>query len=747
MKTRAFLLITLALIMCFSLVACGDKSVTKIEITEGLSLSCEVGTTYDFSKVKATVTYNDGSTVQVTGDELEFGALDTSTVGTKVLTVTYDGFTVNIDIKVFGTTLGGGDQGGDDDGAELYGVEMPDSLVAYDTNKNRFTDKTAVYAVGDANPFTFRLKLLMLDENDNYVTKFEAYESVSKVYLVEVDGTTETEVGTDYVTIDETKNTFDFTPAAVAASAEGKTFRIATCPKDGTAATDTRSITVRVVSGYNVTEAKELNLMTNANNLMPRPYTADDGERHNNANRQLAIVKAFVNNNYGANYYETYGGNALTGIVIHGDLAPTINDLPEPYIIRNQDGSVGFGDAFEVYARRIGEEGFAIYGNYYTINTSNLPTMNHIPETVGGETSSNSQMFGFAYDPDSLNEAERRAFDYTKYKCLIENWALRDNDPNSNNEAENARHMLGLSCFYFRHVDAKIDNSIVEAFSMGMMVFDCNIKVTIEDSTLNNSWMTHVYVYAHNQLQNFGDELRRQDPWDTLTPVEIDVKNSSLTKCGGPVIMTHSKSMDSTAELDRYNINAGSVITVTDSTLESYVTGTEAWFKAYESMGALKYALDLQGMAPLVEQAATAFEGQASTIVTTREGYGEAKFMNLVCAGLSGSVKYIVDDVTIMDNRDAYVTSYMKDPLPIPELGGASLAALGAPLMQSTVDRSIVATYLQGNMDTPREMIFSTGILAGQPALGADFFQGDLLNFYMGAANISVVMGYFHPAA
>ena len=175
MKTRAFLLITLALIMCFSLVACGDKSVTKIEITEGLSLSCEVGTTYDFSKVKATVTYNDGSTVQVTGDELEFGALDTSTVGTKVLTVTYDGFTINIDIKVFGTTLGGGDQGGDDDGAELYGVEMPDALVAYDTNKNRFTDKTAVYAVGDANPFTFRLKLLMLDENDNYVTKFINY--------------------------------------------------------------------------------------------------------------------------------------------------------------------------------------------------------------------------------------------------------------------------------------------------------------------------------------------------------------------------------------------------------------------------------------------------------------------------------------------------------------------------------------------------------------------------------------------
>jgi hypothetical protein len=105
-----------------------------------------------------------------------------------------------------------------------------------------------------------------------------------------------------------------------------------------------------------------------------------------------------------------------------------------------------------------------------------------------------------------------------------------------------------------------------------------------------------------------------------------------------------------------------------------------------------------------------------------------------------------------MDNTDEIVTAYMN-----------SFANYGAPLMQSTVNPTATATYFEGAYGSPADKIFNPNFLgvvmnpdfdptnptwqnaaAAATVLPAEFFQGDYLNFHMGAANVSVVMGYYH---
>lgn len=732
MKTRAFLLILLALTLCFSLVACGDKAVTKIEITEGLALSCEVGTTYDFSTVKAKVTYNDDSVVEVTGADLTFGELDTSTVGTKVLTVTYDGFTMNVDIKVYGTTIGGGagDGDGGNDGGDggvsfLFGVEMPKTLAAYETNRNNFTDKTAAYAVGDDNPFTFRLQLRLLDNKLQPITTVSRYDSVSKVYLVE--GTTETEAGTDYVTVDETNNTFDFTEAAV-----GKSFRIQTCPKEGDAEKDTRSLAVRVVNGYNVTEAKELNLMTNNNATMHEQYTG--------TSLQNQLAAQFVDQHYGQGYYSTYGSNSLAGLVLHCDLAPTVNDIPADYLVDNGDGTKALDDNFAVYDRLIylASGGFTVYGNHFTINTSGLPMMSDLEAIVGTRTSSNSSVFRFKDSWETKNGlAALQSFDYRQFPCCVENLAMRDDDPNSNNEAENARHMRGLNALFFEHVNGKVDNSIVEAYTISAVMNFGNCKLTVEDSKLFNAWQNHVFAWGNNTLQSdAGDAYEDMVPWENTKPLELDIKNSSLTKCGGPVILAMN------ANNAPYNAISGLTVTADAvSKLESYVTGTEAWFEAFSF--AAGYINQMKTVSGAISNTAVNHYSTTASLTTTLEGNGDTQFMNLVFAALDGSkIKYTVNGTVMMDNSDAVVTAHMSGMLN------------SAPLLQSTVNPAAVATNLSGKMGDPADKVidpnsalkFDNGYpeynSAAPTNINPTFFTGDYLNFHYDT--VSVFMGYYH---
>lgn len=748
MKRRILAITALLLVACMLLASCGgEATLEKLTITGGLKQTYELNEVTDFSKITATATYSDGTTKSLTAADLQIGTIDTTTAGTKKLTITYGEISIDVDIVVKpapatpgnpgGETPenpGGETPGGEETPAfthEITGVQKPDSLVAsLGANRNRFNVKTGNYVVGDDNPFTFRLKVTAFDENDEQVT-LTSYVSVSTVYLVE--GSTKTPAGTNYVVVDETKQTFDFTDAAV-----GKTFEIVTRPRDiyeEDYQDFTHSLVVDVVNGYNVTDAKELNLMTNAPTEMHEMFADKDTVRQN------ALAAAFVDAHYGAGYYNQYGGDLLKGLVLHCDLSPAPADLPADYIV-TVGGKTGFDDSFTVYDRILKGAGdtFNIYGNFFTVNTKFLPLMSNAPDIVGNQVSSDSDVFGLEDDGSMAATLEQRQnYDYTIYTSKVSNLAMRGFDGTSNDASASGAHMRGLNGWDVLNIDMTMDNVVMEAYTISIVLSNCNMRLNILNSRFDNAWQNHIFVWAHNGLQNL-DEYHDSEPWANLKRIEVNVRNTTMTKCGGPVIMCISDNDET------YNKTAGVDVTVdAASHLESMVAGTEAWFEAYNGAPffALTQAQQIKAMSgPIANSASN--QGKTASFITTLPDSGDAQFMNMVVAILTGEGSYKLVDAdgnvikTLMDSTSQTVVDY--------ENGALS----AAPLFQSVEDPNATAYYLQGQMDTDPSIVYAPNPNAElnnpstwvTPNIPSALFEGDHIGMYYNG--MALLLGYFH---
>ena len=378
-----------------------------------------------------------------------------------------------------------------------------------------------------------------------------------------------------------------------------------------------------------------------------------------------------------------------------------------------------------------------MYGNYFSVDTRALPMMTNDFDYVDTQVSSDSDVFGISASWSVRHLTEQlMSYDYTRFNAVVENIALRDNDSNSNNEAENAHHMRGLNCFDVHHINVTFDNVIIEAYTISLVPSNSNMKMTVKNCQLNNAWQNHIFAWTHNKLQcdaeyYVGPSVLEQDPWENTKPIEVVIENSTLTKCGGPVIMAM------TGSSEPYNKTAGLNVSVdASSELWSYVTGNEAWFTAYESYGAKTYASTLKALSGAISNTATTKYSASASLTTTLPGSGSEQFMNMVFASLSGNAKYTVAGTVLMDNTETVVSNHKNHPM-----------FSAAPLMQSTVDNTATATWLGAEgegMGLSQQMVWN----ATNPAedIDADFFAGDLFNFHFPSVGISVVMGYFHAA-
>ena len=103
MKKRIIFLTLLALIFTTLFTSCfsGNKEVTKLTVVDGtFKYSYTVGENVDLSNIKVQADYNDGSSKILSYTDLDISKIDTSTVGTKPVTITYSGITLTIDVKV-----------------------------------------------------------------------------------------------------------------------------------------------------------------------------------------------------------------------------------------------------------------------------------------------------------------------------------------------------------------------------------------------------------------------------------------------------------------------------------------------------------------------------------------------------------------------------------------------------------------------------------------------------------------------
>ena len=588
------------------------KGPSKIELIDStMQLTVNKDQKLDVSGAQFKVTFTDGTYayIDTTNIDLKLSTIDTSTTGTKKLTVTYLDCSVDITIEVVDVTGEIGD---------IFGIELPDSIVARNSYKNNFMAKNEPYVVGDDNPYLFYLNVLILDKNDDLLdVDGRSVETIAKIYLVGKDGETllEGDALTAMVAVDSKKNTYDFTEDAV-----GKTFRIEIKPKENYYGTATKSHTVTVVDAYNIYDAKELNLISNFD------YDINSNEVEGYLSSQK-VINEFLNTN---DIVRPEGD--INGIVLHSNITIEMTDIPSEFYYtytKNGQEKTEFYDFTYVYYRAVSVDApvFSMYGNYYTLYSYGLPCIVENGIVNNDDAFSSAALFRFRYD--SFDPEHPLTVDYTNdnYHVYVKNMAFRDNDPNSNDQAASERHMRGLYGLQATMINFHMYNSNMEAFYISLDINGDYTYMNLDSCKLYNAWQGHIFVWNKNHVAE-DTSTTDQKPHANYQTNKINITNSSLTKCGGPVILAQTDMLDTGKECYKY----ASIDVVVDeaSVLESYVTGQEAWFVAVNQT---PLAMQIMAMNQLIQGTAGAFGMNAS--YTTNNVIDGVNTINLVFVNMS----------------------------------------------------------------------------------------------------------------
>ncbi len=754
--------------------------VTAIQVNGGYPTWVLLGETYSVENLTATATLSNNLTKTVTG--LTISAVDTTTAGKKTVTATYtceDGVfassfeidvvtvvSVTIDTGSFkaNTTIGKFDASGlrvditlsngefiertegvtvnyfegfDKDSvcegeitatfqgvtsaavkvtivAEDFkylvaGVSDPDQLAQWknDVYSNNFLDGGYGYVVGSNNPFRYTLTLSLLDPTTYLpVTEYLGYTSKSEVLLNGVA------VGTEYVTIDEENHTFQFTKAA-----EGKTFVIKTRPDDipaGKVETFTKTLEVTVVDAYNVHDAKELNVMTNKSVTLG-----------NSGYDQLAVVNSFLANN-GITRPEV-----VNGIVLHNNFTVTRTDLPAEYFITAENGNTYIWDHQSIYYHEMQSAGtFNFYGNYFTINTYNIPIVApQGTQLVGGKLAnddnglSSSEIFRFNvaeslwYDPN---------FNHTNYVYNFYALGMNDNDESVSVEelVESQRHMLGV--YAFKTAKAVYNFNAVNAtryYITAMPEYDCQ-TVNLNYTKFYDAWQSHINTWTRNDI----DDKNATTLHANHVPATININNSFVGKAGGPAILCMNANTSDSA-----NSQSKNIVNIDDnSEVFSYVVGNEAWFTSH---GISSQAMEIGGIDYFFNQNGVSYK--------TQLGENTNGFMNMVMItmdadyipGLNTGTPSDIDgickigDVTVLDMDDY-------------DLNGDGVADItyGNQYVFGTIVQSAQAGMFPPVFASSEGGVGYYDGSALNSLTGNNLYQGDYLTLYY--YNLGIVVGY-----
>ena len=716
--------------------------ISKIEVVTGtLQTTLNVGQDLDTSELDLKVTYSDGTYVYIDNESPEFsdvifGSIDTSSAGSKTFRITYSGVSLDITITVVQAATDG----------FIAGVALPDTFVARDSYAQNFNVKDEMYVVGDDNAFKFYLDILVLDENDEIVdADGSAFKYDISVYTgteAKAENLLSGDALTSIVSIDTNNNTYDFASAAV-----GQVYTIQITPKEAYIDDATRSITVEVVDAYNIYEAWELNIITNDDDDINGGDDPIDvnGNSTGNALSQLDLVKSFLEAK-GINDPITLS-NSLKGVVIHNNLNVTTRDIPAKYIYnytKNGVAQTGFYDKINIFSRNLTDSNpnFTIYGNYFSIYSYSLPCI-----IENGYHPTSTDNFSGADLICISTGTVGTGFNHKNYHGRIENLALRDNDPNSNDQAASERHMRGLVCIKTLRNETTVYNTNIDAYYISMVPEADDLTVNLDYVRFYNSWQGHLFIWNTNSVNNviYGEEHANDGQLhENYQNIKINIRNSLLAKCGGPVILSQTADKDKAR-----NVNSGADITVDEnSTLYSYVTGQEAWFVAVgqTAVAAQIFALDqpitgtVSGLNSAGVPAMYGKESYSASFLANDKIAGVST-MNMIMVnmgdgfgfedkGYTGSFKVVDSDGNVIktglnmksDNTD--LATYK-----------SALAAAGAPIFQTSSGGIFYYSAPGGNHG-------AYDLASGQYAMAPNNYEGDYITLYL--MGMGIMLEYYH---
>lgn len=404
--------------------------------------------------------------------------------------------------------------------------------------KNEFFDKTSTLKVGDDNDFVVmpNVQFGMLEEGDPIPTPIPAVEWTYEISFTRITADGSVKVAADEVEnyvekIDNVNCAINFAEGAI-----GSTFEISVVP---TGLTDkqkeeivdyTATMTVEVVDGFNVYDAKELSVINNN-------YGATMEDNENSSWKTFKEA-----NGIDVDYFPS-------NVILQKNISITIEDLATGLLIQKEDIKPGDADKDKalnslrdwacVYYRNVAEnETFTLEGNYFTLDASAIPLVVR-PDNKVAENE-NFQSHAQLFFVDVANDKEETCF---KNLNLIGN-APRVEDTNK---------------------------------SGGIIMAKVGYKGVHFYNNISNCW----YI---NYFPNYstGTKIEKCKAYDSFNVIVYSwgsngtiIKDSELVGAGGPAIIADHvlpKAEDG---------GSPSEISVIDSEIHPYVAGTEGWFTQF----------------------------------------------------------------------------------------------------------------------------------------------------------------------
>ena len=451
----------------------------------------------------------------------------------------------------------------DEDHWTIIGWDTPTNIAAYkdtlaldSSTEGSFKDvseETSIYRAGDDNPFKIQINIEAEHPTSTVTQTIFEYRSKSiiEVYLegnwVELrndlnNPTTYHQRYSEFVEgVNEYTFEFDFTEAAV-----GKKFRIKLYPYYDTESFEYECIFL-VVDGYNVYDEVELGMMYNTTNF-------EEGFGNKYALEGITDLLPYWKNFLSQKGYTWREGTK--GIVLQNNLTITTSDIPSIYL----DGNY-MKDVASIYEHTLfdANDKFTLHGNFYTIDASKLPIIN-VNDVVNTDEASHLSLF-------KTNAFDRSANDLVScstadcYKALnsrianFENFTIRGNANVSETNTDKAMGSMILG--KFQMITNKLTNVRITSFLANTMADD------------KEDWFGKVYLTNVKSYDAFQNALLI---WGGST---VEVENSEFKRFGGTAIASTSVKEKGT------ELNATPNITITNTTIESYVVGNEPWFTTF----------------------------------------------------------------------------------------------------------------------------------------------------------------------
>lgn len=367
---KIFTMIAICFVCAFGFVACGKNPIVSAVVKNGTLITTVVkGETVDTSATEVVLTYKDKTTKEVTAADLKFSNVDTATVGTKKLTITYskENYSFDVEITVVASE------------ADVVSVISLESELVQEFNAKKnatgnerieFMNHNDYLYAGTENTFHFRIKATGIDLEGNRLTGLKKVRTVVTVSVLKYSNwvVLSDEDVADYMTINTEDATFNFKDKAT----EEEAFRITVKAANPAAGMEEANVSftaeVKVIDAFNVYTAKELSAYDNstAGNEKVFDWTAI---------KQEAGV----------------AGKTINAVILQSDISVTRNDVPaEVFWNKNSENFSSFSadkqkallgttidrNGYGLYKRFISDgDEFQFIGNFFTVDFSAFPKM------------------------------------------------------------------------------------------------------------------------------------------------------------------------------------------------------------------------------------------------------------------------------------------------------------------------------------------------------------------------------------